>query len=70
MVRHHHQTSHQARDLTSLRQLIKTINTYITNWNQDSKPFTWTTTANEIVAKVRLIHQDFQKLLDNNKNVQ
>jgi hypothetical protein len=25
---------------TSLRQLIDTINTYIANWNQDSKPFT------------------------------
>ena len=54
----------------SLRQLIDTINTYITTWNHDSKPFTWTATANEIIAKVRLIHQDFEKLLDNNKNLQ
>jgi transposase len=52
----------------SLRQLINTINDYITNWNHDSKPFTWTATANEIIAKVRLIHQDFKKLLDNNDN--
>jgi len=53
---------------TSLRLLIKTINDYITKWNHDSKPFTWTATANEIIAKVRLIHQDFKKLLDNNDN--
>jgi transposase len=54
----------------SLRQLINAINNYITNWNHDSKPFTWTATANEIIAKVRLIHQDFKKLLDNNDNSQ
>jgi hypothetical protein len=52
----------------SLRQLIGTINTYITNWNHDSKPFIWTATANEIVTKVRLVHQDFKKLLDSNDN--
>lgn len=32
------------------------------------EPFTWTATANEIITKVRLVHQDFNKLLDNNKN--
>jgi hypothetical protein len=52
----------------SVRQLINTINTYITQWNHDSKPFTWTATANDIIAKVRLIHQDFKNLLDNNDN--
>jgi hypothetical protein len=41
----------------SLRQLINTINTYITEWNHDSKPFTWTATANEITTRVRLIHR-------------
>jgi len=54
----------------SVRQLINTINDYITKWNHDSKPFTWTATANEIITKVRLIHQDFKKLLDNNDNQQ
>jgi transposase len=54
----------------SLRQLINTINTYITKWNHDSKPFTWTATANEIITRVRLIHRDFKKLLDNNDNSQ
>jgi transposase len=52
----------------SLRQLINTINAYITNWNLDSQPFTWTATADEIINKVRLIHHDFKKLLDNNEN--
>ena len=52
----------------SVRQLINTINTYIINWNQYSQPFTWTATANEIITKVRLVHQDFKKLLDNNDN--
>jgi hypothetical protein len=44
----------------SLRQLINTINDYITNWNHDSKPFTWTATENEIIVKVCLIHRDFK----------
>jgi transposase len=54
----------------SVRQLINTINAYIATWNQDSKPFTWIATANEIIAKVRLVHQNFNKLLDNNGNLQ
>ena len=54
----------------SLRQLIKTINDYITKWNHDSKPFAWTATPNEIITQVRLVHQDFKKLLDNNDNSQ
>jgi len=33
------------------RQLIDTINNDITNWNQDSKPFTWTITPSDIMAK-------------------
>ncbi len=52
----------------SVRHLINTINAYITNWNHDSEPFTWTATANEIITKVRLIHHDFKKLLANNDN--
>jgi transposase len=51
---------------TSLRHLINTINTYITHWNHDTKPFTWTATSDEIIAKVRMLHQDFKKLLANN----
>jgi hypothetical protein len=66
LVRYYHQTSHRRGTFRSLRQLINTINTYITKWNHDSKPFAWTVTPNEIITKVRLIHQDFKKLLDNN----
>jgi transposase len=54
----------------SVRQLINIINTYITSWNQGSQPFSWTATANEIITKVRLVHQDFKNLLDNNDNTQ
>lgn len=50
----------------SLRLLIDTINAYIENWNADAEPFTWTATPKEIIAKVRIIHRDFKKLLANN----
>jgi hypothetical protein len=41
----------------SVQQLINTINTYIDNWNLDAEPFTWTATADGIIAKVRILHQ-------------
>jgi hypothetical protein len=50
----------------SVRQLIDTINAYIDNWNSNAKPFTWTATPDDIITKVRILHQDFKKLLDNN----
>jgi transposase len=50
----------------SVRQLIDTINNYITTWNHDAKPFTWTAKPGDIVAKVRLLHRDFRKMLANN----
>ncbi len=49
----------------SLRALINMINSYIVKWNQDSKPFTWTATA-EIIAKVTVLDRDFKKLVANN----
>jgi transposase len=51
---------------TSLRALIKTIKSYIENWNRDAKPFVWTATPGEIIASVRILHRDFRKLLANN----
>ena len=51
---------------SSLRVLIKTINSYIKNWNRDAQPFTWTATPGEIIASVRILHRDFKKLLANN----
>ena len=50
----------------SVRQLIDTINNYITNWNQDARPFTWTSTPDEILSKVQLIHSEVKRLLANN----
>jgi transposase len=50
----------------SLRALIHRINTYITDWNADCEPFTWTATPAEILLKVKCIHSQVHKLLDNN----
>jgi hypothetical protein len=38
---------------TSLGRLIREVNDYIKRWNADPEPFTWTTTAAEIMAKSR-----------------
>lgn len=51
---------------SSVAHLIHRIDTYISHWNQDSKPFTWTATADEIIEKVAIIQRDYGKLLDNN----
>jgi transposase len=53
---------------TSVQRLIDTINDYITHWNQNAKPFTWTATSDEIITQVRLMHQQYKKLLDSNDN--
>jgi transposase len=50
----------------SLRQLIGRITDYVTYWNTDAKPFEWTATPEEIIAKVAILHRDFKKLLANN----
>jgi transposase len=50
----------------SLHVLINTINSYIENWNQDARPFVWTASPGEIIAKVKVLHRDFKKLLSNN----
>ncbi|MGI8451325.1 MAG: IS630 family transposase [Streptosporangiaceae bacterium] len=50
----------------SLRALVDTINNYIATWNADSKPFAWTTTADEIIAKVTILDRDYKKLVANN----
>jgi len=50
----------------SLRQLITVINEYIVNWNQDSEPFGWSATPDEIITKVRVLDRDFKKLTANN----
>jgi transposase len=50
----------------SLKQLIQTIERYITNWNTDCKPFVWTATSEEILAKVSFIESEVRKMLDCN----
>lgn len=50
----------------SLRALVTTIKSYIDNWNRDARPFVWTATPSEIITQVRVLHQDFKKLLANN----
>ncbi|AQW48480.1 IS630 family transposase [Streptomyces violaceusniger] len=50
----------------SLRVLIKQIRDYISSWYQNAKPFTWTATTDEVLAKVRLVQSNVKKLVDNN----
>jgi transposase len=51
---------------TSVKILISQIRDYITHWNTTAKPFAWTATADEILAKVRLVQTNIKKLVDNN----
>jgi transposase len=51
---------------TSLRHLILKIKDYVAYWNTDAKPFEWTATPQEIIAKVAILQRDFRKLLANN----
>ncbi|TDD33696.1 IS630 family transposase [Saccharopolyspora elongata] len=51
---------------SSVKVLISRIRDYIQHWNTDPKPFTWTATADEILAKVRLVQANIKKLVDNN----
>jgi hypothetical protein len=52
---------------SSVRVLIRQIRDYIQHWNSDPKPFAWTATADEILAKVRLVQTNIKKLVDNNR---
>jgi transposase len=51
---------------TSVKVLIGQIRDYITHWNTNPTPFVWTATADEILAKVRLVQTNIKKLVDNN----
>ncbi|MGF7238990.1 MAG: IS630 family transposase, partial [Frankia sp.] len=51
---------------TSVKVLIKQIRDYTENWNSNPEPFTWTATADEILAKVQLVQTSIKKLVDNN----
>ena len=51
---------------TSVRTLIRRITDYINTWNADPKPFSWVATADEILAKVKVVEANVRKLTDNN----
>ena len=53
---------------SSVQALIKQIRDYISSWNENAKPFTWTATADEILAKVQLVQTSVRKLVNNNAN--
>jgi transposase len=50
----------------SVNVLVKQIRDYINSWNENAKPFTWTATADEILAKVGLVQTTVKKLVNNN----
>ncbi|MEX5637720.1 IS630 family transposase, partial [Parafrankia sp. FMc2] len=52
----------------SVAALIRQIRDYIDHWNTDAEPFTWTATADEILAKVKLVQASVKKLVANNSN--
>ena len=43
-----------------------TINRFVAQTNQHPKPFTWTATTDEILAKVRIVQTNIRKLVENN----
>ncbi|MET8398338.1 IS630 family transposase [Streptomyces sp900116325] len=53
---------------SSVNVLIKQIRDYINSWNTTAKPFTWTATAGEVLAKVRLVATNVKRLVNNNSN--
>jgi len=50
----------------SVAALIARIRAYVQHWNANAEPFTWTATADEILAKVRLVQSSVKKLVQNN----
>jgi transposase len=51
---------------SSVKVLIKQIRDYIAHWNTNPRPFLWTASAEEILAKVQLVQISIRKLVDNN----
>jgi transposase len=51
---------------TSVTALTARIRDYVAHWNTDPKPFTWTATAQEILAKVAWVQTSVRQLVDNN----
>ena len=51
---------------SSVQVLIRAIRDYIATWNANPRPFQWTATAGEILAKVQLVQINIKKLVANN----
>jgi transposase len=51
---------------SSVQVLIRQIRDYIDHWNTDARPFTWTATTDEILAKVQLVQTTIKQLVANN----
>jgi transposase len=51
---------------SSVGTLVTQIRSYIDHWNTNPEPFAWTATADEILAKVRIVQTNLKKLVDNN----
>jgi transposase len=50
----------------SVNHLIQRIRAYVEHWNSTAEPFVWTATAEDILAKVRLVQTNVRKLVENN----
>jgi transposase len=50
----------------SVQVLTRTIRDYLASWNNNPRPFQWTATADEILAKVQLVQTNIKKLVANN----
>lgn len=51
---------------SSVQVLIRRIRNYIDHWNTNPEPFSWTATAEEILAKVQIVQANIKKLVNNN----
>jgi hypothetical protein len=51
LLRHITRQAIRRGTLTSVKDLIAAIETFINGWNERCQPFTWTKTADEILAK-------------------
>jgi hypothetical protein len=47
---------------SSVKLLIKDIESFVENWNSDCMPIKWTATADEIIDKVRSITAHVEQL--------
>ena len=47
--------NHVSTSFTQELPVGRHIENYITHWNENAAPFTWTATANEIIGKVQIL---------------